>query len=484
MSTNWNEPQRQSAIGIFLFAAKAFRELIAILLVSFGSLIRKNKSTSTFVIASGIFAVIIFGRAILQYLYFRFYISDGQFIVKKGIFSKKDIVIPFERIQTVQLEQSLFHRIIGHYRVTIDTAGSDKAEAVIHSLTHSKALSLKEALTQTIVTDNVETVAAPAPEVIRLSASDLFKLALSHNHLETVGLIIAFVIARFNDIKEWFGIDAYDYIETQGKSVQFTTRIIASAAFLAIGVAIIISFLRIVLKFSDMQITLNATGFHLRYGLIHSKQQFIGANKIQFIQWNANWIRRKIGMYMFHVKATGDADIKNKQKIQVPVTRTTHLHMLAAYYQADLPSTKEMSYTIQKVYAFRRTLIIGIPVSIVVGVLAALAIEWYACLFALLPVYFYIRNRFYQRNFRFWVNDEAMEISSGVWGRQRIVVNWYKLQVATISQGIYQRHHQMADLILHTAAGDITIPYLTLQEAQQLSDYAAMKAESTSKRWM
>jgi putative membrane protein len=482
---NWQEPQRQSAIGIFLFAGKAFREMIAVVLIVFGSLIRKQKSTSAYLLTLGLLALFIFGRALLEYLYFRFYILEGQLVVKKGLFSKKHIAIPFERIQTVQLEQNLFHRIIHHYRVSIDTAGTEKSEVTIHALSYNKALSLKAALTEHVIVNTTEPSAVESQDhTIKLSFKDLMKLAISHNHLETIGLIIAFILARFNDIKEMFGIDAYDYLEEHGKQVAVTTQIIAISAFFAIAFAILISILRIVLKFSDLQITLSDKGFNLKHGLLHSKQQFIGSNKIQYIQWSANWIRRKIGMYMFHVKTTGEDELKNKQKIQLPVTRAEFLGTLSAYYQPSMPSASSEYNTIQKVYAIRKTLLVGIPVTIVLTTALFFAVEWWSLLFLLWLVYFHCSNIIYRKNFCFWVNDEGLEIASGVWGRKRLVLNWHKMQVVSISQGIYQRSHRLADLIIHTASGDVVLPYITLDEAQMLSDYAAYKAESSQKRWM
>jgi putative membrane protein len=479
---NWEQPQKQSAVGIFLFAAKAFREFLAIAAVMIGSLAQKEKPMAAWVITIAGIILFIFGRAFLEYFFFRFYVSGEQLVVKKGVFAKKTIVIPFERIQTVQLEQNLFHRIIHHYRVSIDTAGTEKTEVSIHALSFEKALSFKNVLTEQhpVASAPVESTHA----VIRLAPKDLFKLAVSHNHLETVALIIAFLLARFQDIKEMFGIDAYDWMENRGKQVAVTTRLVAFFIFSAMLAAMLISIARIILKFSDLQITLSEKGFNLKHGLLHSHQQFIGANKIQYVQWNANWIRRKIGMYMFHVKTTGEADIKNKRKIQVPVTRQEHLHQLAAYYQPDLPSLENEHHRIQPQFVFRKTLFGGFPFTIVMIVTFYFMIKWQALWWSLLLVYFIIRNMIFRRNFKFWVKEDAIEISSGVWGRQKLILNWHKLQVVTIRQGIYQRQRKLADLLLQTASGDVVLPYITLEEAQMLSDYATMKAESTQKRWM
>lgn len=479
---NWSEPQKQSAFGIFMFAGKAFRQVVIVVLAAVGSLARKEKPFWVWAVSFGGIALFVFGKAFLEYFYFTFHVSEGQLIIKKGIFSKKTLVIPFERIQTVQLHQNLLHRIINHCKVAIDTAGTEETEVSIQSLSYSKAISLKELLTQEVVSSvtSEETV----EKTIRLSPRDLFKMALSANHLETFGLLLAFVIARFQDVKDLFGVDAADWMESQGKQVAFTTQLIGIMIFFVLAFSILISVLRIVLKFSDLTIQLGEKGFQLKHGMLSSQQQFIGSKKIQFIQWNANWIRRKVGMYMFHIKTAGETDLKKKQKIHVPVTREEHLHKLGSYYQDNLPSANTEAGTIQPQYFYRQVLYIVLPVTIIATTIIWIWWTWYAALFLIWSVNYIIKTKIYQKNFKIWVNDDAIEISKGVWGRQRLVVNWHNLQVITIQQSIYQRRKGLANLSMQTASGEVNIPYLMVEEAQMLADHAAMKIESAQKNWM
>jgi putative membrane protein len=479
---NWSEPQKQSAFGIFMFAGKAFRQIIAIIIVFIGGLSRKEKPLIAWVLAFGGIALFVFGKAFLEYFYFTFQVSEGQLIIKKGIFSKKTLVIPFERIQTVQLHQNLLHKIINHCKVAIDTAGSEETEVAIQSLSYNKAISLKELLTQQVASPVTKEEAVE--KTIRLSPSDLFKMALSANHLETFGLLLAFVIARFEDVKDLLGIDAYDWVEEQGKGVAITTQMIGIMIFFALSFSILISVLRIVLKFSDLTIHLGEKGFQLKHGMLSSQQQFIGSKKIQFIQWNANWIRRKIGMYMFHIKTAGETDLKKKQKIHVPVTREEHLHKLGSYYQDDLPSVNTEAGTIQPQYFYRQVLYVVLPVTIIAMTIIWIWWNWYAALFLIWSINYIIKTKVYRKNFKIWVNDDAIEISKGVWGRQRLVINWHNLQVITVQQSIYQRRKGFANLSMQTASGEVNIPYLKVEEAQILADHAAMKIEASQKNWM
>lgn len=484
MTVNWEQPQKQSALGIFIFAGKAFREMVAVLIIAVGSLARKDKPFGTWALWLGLIAVYIFGKAFLEYFFFSFQVSGNQLIIRKGIFSRKTVLIPLERIQTVQLHQSFFHKIIGHCKVAIDTAGTENTEVAIQSLAYQKAIDLKETLSNGSASAAAGDASAEESNVIKLPAADLFKIAISANHLETLGLILAFVLARFEDVKDLLGFDAYDWVESQGRGFEFTTRIVGVMVFLALAFSILISTLRIVFRYADLNITLSEKGFQLRHGLLHSQQQYIGARKIQYILWRANWIRRKLGLQIFHVKTVGESEIKKKQKIHLPVTRQEHLAKLAGYYQPDLPSLSSEAAAIKIDYVYRKILFVGLPVTILAVGTAWFWWGWNAAWLSTWLVYYMIEKFIYRRNFHVWANDTAVEVSRGVWGRERLVLNWDKLQLVTIEQGIYQRRKKLANLLLRTASGDVVIPYITEAEARVLADYGAMRVEEAQKNWM
>ncbi|HEV2917100.1 MAG TPA: PH domain-containing protein [Candidatus Babeliales bacterium] len=50
------------------------------------------------------------------------FFTDGLLVIRKGVFTKKEITVPFERIQDVYIDQDLFDRLFGLYDVHISTA--------------------------------------------------------------------------------------------------------------------------------------------------------------------------------------------------------------------------------------------------------------------------------------------------------------------------------------------------------------------------
>jgi putative membrane protein len=90
----------------------------------------------------------------------------------------------------------------------------------------------------------------------------------------------------------------------------------------------------------------------------------------------------------------------------------------------------------------------------------------------------------YQRKFKLWAFEEVLLIHKGHLGLEIILLQWHKLQAIEIKQSFYQRQHQLATVIIHTASGEITVPFIPLLSAQQLINYALYKTETSFKKWM
>jgi putative membrane protein len=52
--------------------------------------------------------------------------ENEEFIINEGIFNKTKTIIQLNRIQQVNINQSLIQRLVGVYELDVDTAGSAK----------------------------------------------------------------------------------------------------------------------------------------------------------------------------------------------------------------------------------------------------------------------------------------------------------------------------------------------------------------------
>jgi len=486
---NWNIPQRQASAGLLVIIYKAlvtvFKVIWPVLLVF---LFKERDKTF------GIFEMLLIGvpaliltRSLVDFYYFRFYILGEDLIIKRGFLSKKVITIPLNKIQSVHIEQNLVHQVLNVAKLAIDTAGSEKSEAEIDAISVSKAENFKEFLLR----DEKETEEGEQPisrsieiPVIRLSGGDLLKLGLSANHMQAFFIVLAFGISALQELSEVFGNRVIRIVQESSSAIGFSVTSVLALIVLVLVVSVIVSMIRIVLTYSNFNCNETEQGFRIRTGLINTRQKLVPFSKIQFISWEANWIRRKIGLYMLELHQAQNEQAKKKQRIRLPITKREYVNRLLHYYHPVVKPIANSEHTIHRVYPFRRMLIAGLPMAAIVTAFTYFYLREYAFLFLLIVPYVYLINAVYQKRFRLYISAEAFQVNSGAWGKESKIAQWYKIQYMQLNQSIFQKRKQLATLIIHTAGGQIRIPYIDLELARTMTNYALYKVETSDKSWI
>ena len=67
--------------------------------------------------------IYMFVSGVLKWWTFRYWFEDRELRVQYGLFVKKKRYIPFERIQSLNYKEGIFHRIFGLVQVAVETAG-------------------------------------------------------------------------------------------------------------------------------------------------------------------------------------------------------------------------------------------------------------------------------------------------------------------------------------------------------------------------
>jgi putative membrane protein len=489
---SWSIPQRQAKAGLVIIISKAavttLKNLWPILLLL---VFKENKKgIDTYEAIAIAIPLIILTRSIIMYYYFRFFIANDELIIRKGFISKKTLTIPLQKIQAVHIEQNLLHQVAKVAKVKIDTAGTEKTEAVIDALEVKKAEQLKEFLLQEKQPIKDETQAMPPlveMPIIRLSIGDLLRLGLSANHIQALFVILAFSISMVQNLQEVFGDKVIRIVKDSSSAASVSIASISLAVAFILCISVFVSMMRVALNYFDFQLSESAQGFKVKTGLINTKQNLIPFSKIQYISWDANWIRRKVGLFSmeFHQVMSGGENSHKKQRIKVPLTKLSYIDRLLSHYHSMVQPVAGSGYGIHTAYIFRRTLFVAI---LPIGLLLAILLPVYHNLWLLLLLgwipFVAIQAFFFRRNFRLFVSPGALQVNSGVWGRKVEIVQWYKGQQVRLQQSIYQRGKELATLKLSTAGGTITIPYIPLPLAQQLQNYTLYEVERTSKAWM
>ncbi len=482
----WDVPQRQSAVGLFVFFA---RSAIIVLKGAWPVLLvflfkGKSKNGNEFLYVLIAITTLVLIRSLVGFYYFTFHIAGTDLLIKKGFLRKKQISIPLERIQSVHIERTLLHQVLNISRLKIDTAGSAKTEATIDAIDSRKAESFKSYLLQ-YRDRRFEDTTTPTEDLhplIRLSNIDLLKLGLTSNHIQTFFVILAFCISMLQNLEEIFGERMIELLKES--SAFFTIQAILGLAIVVLIASVIVSVIRTVIAFFDFELVETSQGYRIKFGLLHTRQFLVPYRKIQLYSWKANWIRRKIHLFTleFH-QATRDV-VGKKQRFKVPVTKQSMIDTLLQPYHPDIHNQAESVHRISKVYPFRRTLIPALPVTIVASLVFypwfGINVGWFGLL---LPVWF-AQAWYFQKQFRLYIAADAIQILQGVWGREVKLMRWYQLQHCEVRQSIYQRSKGLATVILYTAGGSVKLPFISLQLANSVCNYALYKAERNTEPWM
>ena len=482
----WDVPQRQSAAGLFVFFVRSaiivLKGAWPVLLVFFLRGKSKDGNEILYVLI-GITTLVLL-RSLIGFYYFTFHVEGTDLLIKKGLLRKKQISIPLGRIQSVHIEQTLLHQLLNISRLKIDTAGSAKTEATIDAIASRKAESFKSYLLQHKEGVSYQQEASPAdlPPLIRLSYIDLLKLGLTSNHIQTFFVILAFCISMLQNLEEVFGEKVIELLKES--SAFFTIQAILGLTILALIASVIVSVIRTVIRFFDFELMKTSQGYRIKSGLLHTRQFLVPYRKIQLYSWKANWIRRRIHLFTleFH-QATRDV-VGKKQRFKVPVTNQFMIDTLLQPYHPDIHDQADSVHGISKVYPFRRMLIPALPVTVITALIFYPWLGADACWFGLLLPVWFTQAWYFQKNFRLFIAADALQVLQGVWGREVKLMRWYQLQHFELRQSIYQRSKGLATVILYTAGGSVKLPFISLQLAHSVCNYALYKTESSQEPWM
>ncbi len=302
---DWSRPQRQPFAGLAIVFINTLWQVIKavwpfVLLMLFGN---REKGINRYELIALFFLGFTILSAVLNFIFFRFYIEDDKLVIKKGWFRKETKVIPLNRIQTANIEQGPLHQLLNVVKLSIDTAGSQKAEASIDAIHLGMAEDLQKILLagRESVT-NPEVKQEEVSPLVRLGTKDLLKLSLSANHVETFFILFSFGVGLYDNLKD---LDNNLFSNLKDLLPGFEIFPILALIIFILLVTVTVSTIRIFFGFYDLRVLRTTKGFQIRSGLTNIKNRIISLPKIQYISWNSNWIRKKMGLWMLEYHVAG-----------------------------------------------------------------------------------------------------------------------------------------------------------------------------------
>jgi putative membrane protein len=501
---DFTEPRKQSASGIIVMFVNSLQKVVRAIALPILFIIIKSKDSGNLalIIITGLvlLTVVLAAFAYIRYQKFSFFLDEEkqEFVINEGVFNKSTLTIQLNKIQQVNINQSLLQQMIGVFSLDIDTAGSEKKEASIKAIDHATATLLKQRLLSkdaaaehTISDGSGKADSTPDPSpLLKLSSSTLFKVGITSNYGASLLLITGFLfglIQLFRDYTSAFEIQRsqIDQVLNRGFNFFSVCFLIALALIIILGTNIIRTFI----KYFNFQILRQKRALAVSSGLFTRNNILLKPNKVQLSAYSQNYFQKKFNLLNMKIKQaaydTADKEESKKTAIEIPgCNQAERDEVLKMIYQ-QLPS-KGISLLPNYRFIFLQVMIwIIIPflISLWVGLSFYPPLRQYFILAVPYAITVGIMLYFEFKRHRIYVNQNFIIKRSGIWDVEHEIIEPHKIQAITAKQYFWHKKADVGHLILHTAAGVIHFKYGNYTQINRMVNFWTYQVESGKKDW-
>lgn len=232
-------------------------------------------------------------NGMIKWWTFVYWYEEDELRVEYGLFVKKKRYIPFDRIQSFNYKEGVFHRIFGLVQVMVETAGGTdgKPEVILTAISKEAAKQIEQ-VTRKVKQTKLEGVVEDGVEIreennghlqqrliLKMNVKDLIILASTSNG---IGVVLAGVAAAMSQFSEFI---PYERIfEEVSSLIKFGFVVVTISIFAALFVAWFISVIITFINYYDYTVIEEDERITITRGLLEKKRITIPLNRIQAIK--------------------------------------------------------------------------------------------------------------------------------------------------------------------------------------------------------
>lgn len=439
------------------------------------------------VVVIGISAV----SSILAFYHFDYCIADNALSIRSGVVKRVEQSIPFERIQSVQIEEPAVHRLFSVVRFKIETAGSKEEEGLIEALEPHIAEQLKtaieterKAILKTKDPELEEEKAAITEDIInQLSIAQLIKIGIARNHLRTALILLGLTLGFLDNITEFFP-EAWtsEWGQQLQALFQWNPVIIASLFAVFIIVSTIITLVTTFFLYYNQRFIVKGDYWIIRSGLVSRREWNVPLKKVQEIAFSQNPMQSAFSFGELRIKTASADEIGDDQLIVLPGVEHQFYTKLIQIHSGE--ETIENQFTPVYVYRWRLWFFWGIiPALLILAVpFSTLTVKAAVAIAYVILSYFWTGAVY--KNYRLSEGAKSVRIVKGYgWWSDRWVL-WHKSQALQLSQGVYEQRKNLATLGVSHGAGTVYFPFMNRSEVTDIVNRGLYRIDQSSDEWI
>lgn len=307
--------------------AKGIKESIVPLII-IGAI---GSSRNNWFLYIGIIIVIsVIIRAILSWNKEVYKITNEGIEAKKGVFVIKEVSIPFNKVQSIDVASSFFQRLFDVCKVEIDTSGGDTGEKefqVIISTSESERI--KKAVFRekdSNLSDGREEDSLK--KQYKFTFKDMAILSLTSMQ---IGIGVSIILGAIAVLEDYIPDSYRDSLFKKGMEIieivvgkEIIYKII-SLLVIVIVLAFLLSVIGTFIRYYNFSINRKNHNLSISYGLLNIKKITIPINKILYIDIEEGIVRKVFGLCSVKISSIGYGDEKGENSMLYPLVKKKDL---------------------------------------------------------------------------------------------------------------------------------------------------------------
>lgn len=414
-------------------------------------------------LAIGLFVLYRLFSVFLSWWNYRYLLTDKDLIIVEGRFVKEERFIALERIQSVQLKRSPFHRLLGLAFLSFNTAAAgDESSVVLEAITLKEAERIQKHLREVKLNSNqndeAEEVKIASPtqpdrkkhykitgrEIVLASLTSFKPLAL-----------IPILLALYSRIDDFFSID--NYIDKAVTVLEMSWVIILIILIIVLAISVVFGIVTTYLRYGHFCVTSDDERIFIQKGVFSQSEFSIPKEKVQAVTLKKNVLRRWLGFVQVDLVSAGGVGVDT---IEIASSLFPFIHEKKArkLIPEILPNFKVEKDMVKlgRVALFVK-LIKPLTFWAVVSAIFIYYFPgyWYAP-FGLLAVIFLIYGLSYLHS-AYLLNGEYVQLLTGIFTTELFVTKRKKIEELEIKETWLRRRFGLAKLIISTRAKPIRV---------------------------
>ena len=461
-------------------------------------------------------ALISVVTSVLQWWFYRYRISDREITLRSGFISKQERVIPFERIQSIDIHDAPLERLLGVVQVKIDTGagGSSESEIALQAIPVNEAAGLRSQLLaarqrlrgDAVAPATADGAADVADQVVEPTESDTIDEGEVIRRLSTRELLIAGATsgrigaaAAIAGVLIQFGEQLvprsmWERLPWEGLADAVTQLDVLAFLAITIGViAWVISIVATVLTYGNFEIRRLGDQLQVRHGLLDRRQTTIPVRRIQAVRVVEGLLRQPFGFAEVKFDSAGFGADEGASGVLCPLLPRSEV---PAFLQAASPDFAQdlNPPDMQKLprRAMRRYIMaacIGWVLFVAIGAAAAwrftdIPFQFVLLALVLTPAFAWLGYRRYLDAGYLTANGRLLLRWRGV-SRVTVLTQVRRLQYRELTVDPFQRRARLVTFRTAVASGGsqegFSLPHLDRTEAEALLTQLGRRSRATGK---